>query len=363
MTRVSEQEEGHVKRKVSVADIDSVHLYGQHDANLRLLQDSFDATVTARGGEITIEGELREVEQIETILTEMAKLVRRGRTVGRADIEYAMGMVGADRAEELSRFYDAEKPLSGLKKPVQPRTVGQKSYVEAMLKNDIVVSIGPAGTGKTYLAVAMAVSALRQKEVERIALVRPAVEAGESLGYLPGDYQEKIAPYLRPLYDALRDMMDPERVKRLIDNGTIEVIPLAYMRGRTLNDAFVILDEAQNSTMPQMKMFLTRLGFNSRAVITGDITQIDLANSDMSGLVRIQDILSGIDGIAFSYLGESDVVRHRLVREIVKAFDRYVHARESNTGSGNGSSAPYVGSPGEGAEPPVDGGSGGGGEQ
>jgi phosphate starvation-inducible PhoH-like protein len=270
-------------------------------------------------------------------------------------------MVGSDRAEELSQFYDAEKPLSGLKKPVQARTVGQESYVEAMLNNDIVVSIGPAGTGKTYLAVAMAVSALRQKEVERIALVRPAVEAGESLGYLPGDYQEKIAPYLRPLYDALRDMMDPERVKRLIEIGTIEVIPLAYMRGRTLNDAFVILDEAQNSTMPQMKMFLTRLGFNSRAVITGDITQIDLANSEMSGLVRIQEILAGIDGIAFSYLTESDVVRHRLVREIVKAFDRYARAKESagqngsgapNGGgiqNGNGTTAPYVGTPGEGA--------------
>ncbi len=323
--------ERNVKRRVSVADVDSVHLYGRNDANIRLLQDSFDASVTARGGEVIIEGARRDVEQIETILLEMAKLVRRGRSVRRADVEYAMGMVGADRADELSRFYDGEKPLSGLKKPVEPRTVGQKSYVEAMLANDIVVSIGPAGTGKTYLAVAMAVSALRKKEVERIALVRPAVEAGESLGYLPGDYQEKIAPYLRPLYDALRDMMDPERVKRLIDNGTIEVIPLAYMRGRTLNDAFVILDEAQNSTMPQMQMFLTRLGFNSRAVITGDITQIDLANREMSGLVRIQDILSGIDGIAFSYLTESDVVRHRLVREIVKAFDRYVHAKEAAT--------------------------------
>jgi len=338
-----------VKRKVSVADIDTLHLYGRHDTNLRLLQDSFDARVTARGGEIIIEGEQSEVEQIETIITEMAKLVRRGRTVRRADVEYAMGMVGSDRAEELSRFYDAEKPLTGLKKPVQPRTVGQKSYVEAMLKNDIVAAIGPAGTGKTYLAVAMAVSALRQKEVARIALVRPAVEAGESLGYLPGDYQDKIAPYLRPLYDALRDMMDPERVKHLIDNGTIEVIPLAYMRGRTLNDAFVILDEAQNSTMPQMKMFLTRLGFNSRAVITGDITQIDLANREMSGLVRIQDILSGIDGIAFSYLTESDVVRHRLVREIVKAFDRYVKATENAGRNSSGSTSPYVGTPGEGA--------------
>lgn len=323
-------------RRVSVSDIDSVHLYGRHDANLRLLQDSFEADVTARGGEITIDGETGEVEQIEIIISEMAKLVRRGRTVQRADVEYAIRMVRSDRAEELSRFYDSEEPLSGLKKPVQPRTVGQKSYVEAMLANDIVVSIGPAGTGKTYLAVAMAVSALRQKEVERIALVRPAVEAGESLGYLPGDYKQKIAPYLRPLYDALRDMMDPERVRRLLDNGTIEVIPLAYMRGRTLNDAFVILDEAQNSTMPQMQMFLTRLGFNSRAVITGDITQIDLANPEMSGLVRIQDILKGIDGIAFSYLSESDVVRHRLVREIIKAFDRYVHAEGTRASTSEG---------------------------
>ncbi len=338
-----------MKRKISIADIDSLHLYGQHDANLRLLRDSFDAKVVARGDEITIEGEADDVQQIETIINEMAKLVRRGRSVRRADVEYAMGMVGSDRAEELARFYDAEKPLSGLNKPVQARTVGQENYVEAMLNNDIVVSIGPAGTGKTYLAVAMAVSALRQKEVERIALVRPAVEAGESLGYLPGDYQEKIAPYLRPLYDALRDMMDPERVKQLIEVGTIEVIPLAYMRGRTLNDAFVILDEAQNSTMPQMKMFLTRLGFNSRAVVTGDVTQIDLANKEMSGLVRIQDVLAGIDGIAFSYLTESDVVRHRLVREIVKAFDRYSRAKETAPQNSGSSTAPYVGTPCEGA--------------
>ena len=352
-----------MKRTISVEDIDSVHLYGRNDVNLRLIHDSFDVKVTARSGEITIVGDDDVVAKVETVLTEMANLVRRGRTVRREDVSYAIRMVQSDHGEELSEFYANGGRLKGLKKPVEPKTVGQKRYVDAMQKHDIVVSIGPAGTGKTYLAVAMAVAALRQKDVERIVLVRPAVEAGESLGYLPGNYEEKIAPYLRPLYDALRDMMDPERVKRLTEIGTIEVIPLAYMRGRTLNDAFVILDEAQNSTMPQMKMFLTRLGFNSRAVITGDITQIDLANSDMSGLVRIQDILSGIDGIAFSYLGESDVVRHRLVREIVKAFDRYVHARESNTGSGNGSSAPYVGSPGEGAEPPVDGGSGGGGEQ
>jgi phosphate starvation-inducible PhoH-like protein len=238
-------------------------------------------------------------------------------------------MVKSGKTEELSKFYLGETRLAGLKKPVEPKTAGQEKYVEAMEKHDIVVSIGPAGTGKTYLAVAMAVAALRMKEVERIVLVRPAVEAGESLGYLPGDYQEKIAPYLRPLYDALREMMDPEKVKRLTEIGTIEVIPLAYLRGRTLNDAFVILDEAQNSTMPQMKMFLTRLGFNSRAVITGDITQIDLANQDMSGLVRIQSILADIDGIEFVYLTEADVVRHRLVREIIKAFERYAEAKES----------------------------------
>ncbi len=315
-----------MKRKISVADIDSVHLYGRNDANLRLLQDSFDVHVTARGGEITISGDDPEVALAETVLTEMARLVRQGRTVQREDVEYAINMIRSGRAEELSRFHESEKRLRDLKKPVEARTVGQQAYVDALKQHDIVVAIGPAGTGKTYLAVAMAVAALRRKEVERIVLVRPAVEAGESLGYLPGDFQEKIAPYLQPLYDALRDMMDPERVKRLLDVGTIEVIPLAYMRGRTLNDAFVILDEAQNSTMPQMQMFLTRLGFNSRTAITGDITQIDLANREMSGLVKIQDVLSGIDGIKFVYLTESDVVRHRLVREIVKAFDRYARA-------------------------------------
>ena len=324
-----------MKKKISVEDIDSVHLYGRRDANLRLLQDSFDAHIIARGGEITIDGESEEVEQVTAILTELASLVRRGRTVRREDVSYAVRMVKENRGDELSRFYAGGVRLAGLKKPVEPKTVGQKEYVEAMEKNDIVVSIGPAGTGKTYLAVAMAVAALRLKKVERIVLVRPAVEAGESLGYLPGDYHEKIAPYLRPLYDALRDMMDPERVKRLSEIGTLEVIPLAYMRGRTLNDAFVILDEAQNSTMPQMKMFLTRLGFNSRAVITGDITQIDLANREMSGLVRVQEVLADIDGIKFVYLTESDVVRHRLVREIVRAFERFAAMKEAEAGEGN----------------------------
>ncbi|MBN2564766.1 MAG: PhoH family protein [Candidatus Eisenbacteria bacterium] len=317
-----------MKRTLAVGDIDAVHLYGRNDVNLRLVQDSFEARVTARNGEITIVGDDDEVAQIERVLTEMANLVRRGRTVRREDVSYAINMVKSDNADELSEFYAEGARLKGLRKPIEPKTVGQKKYVDAMQKHDIVVAIGPAGTGKTYLAVAMAVAALRQKEVERIVLVRPAVEAGESLGYLPGDYQEKIAPYLRPLYDALRDMMDPERVKKLTEIGTIEIIPLAYMRGRTLNDAFVILDEAQNSTMPQMKMFLTRLGYNSRAVVTGDITQIDLTSKDMSGLVRIQDILSDIQGIEFVYLNESDVVRHRLVREVIKAFERYARAKE-----------------------------------
>ena len=325
-----------MKHKVSVEDIDSVHLYGRNDVNLRLVQDSFDVKVAVRAGEITIVGDDDdEATKAEKVLTEMANLVRRGRTVRREDVSYAIRMVQADHAEELTQFYATGTRLKGLKKPVEPKTVGQKKYVEAMLKHDIVVAIGPAGTGKTYLAVAMAVAALRQKEVERIVLVRPAVEAGESLGYLPGDFQEKIAPYLRPLYDALRDMMDPERVRRLTEIGTIEVIPLAYMRGRTLNDAFVILDEAQNSTMPQMKMFLTRLGFSSRAVVTGDITQIDLTSRKLSGLVRIQEILTDIKGIEFVYLNESDVVRHRLVREVIKAFERYARAREKQVQEGD----------------------------
>jgi len=324
-----------VKRRISVEDIDSVHLYGRNDTNLRLVQDSFDARVTARGGEITIDGDEDEVGRVEAVLAEMANLVRRGRAVRREDVEYAIRMIKEDRAGELSRFYESNRYFPGLKKLIEPRTVGQKRYVDAMQRHDIVVSIGPAGTGKTYLAVAMAAATLRQKGVERIVLVRPAVEAGESLGYLPGDYQQKIAPYLRPLYDALRETMDPERVRRLMELGTIEVIPLAYMRGRTLNDSFVILDEAQNSTMPQMKMFLTRLGFNSRAVITGDITQIDLASKDMSGLVRVQDVLRDIEGIEFVYLNESDVVRHRLVREIIKAFERHARAKQAEEAGGD----------------------------
>ena len=323
-----------LKRKISVEDIDSIHLYGRNDANLRLVQDSFDAKITARGGEIVLDGDESEINVAEEVIREMAGLVRKGRTVKLSDVEYAIRMIRSGRGAELSHLHSGAAALAGLKRHVEPRTVGQKQYVEAMREHDIVVAIGPAGTGKTYLAVAMAVAALRAKEVQRIALVRPAVEAGESLGYLPGDFHEKIAPYLRPLYDALRDMMDPERVKRLIEIGTIEVIPLAYMRGRTLNDAFVILDEAQNSTMPQMQMFLTRLGFRSRAVITGDITQIDLANREMSGLVRIQDVLADIDGIEFVYLNESDVVRHRLVREIVKAFERYAASKSGEVEEG-----------------------------
>lgn len=309
------------RKIIFVKDIkEAFNLFGSNDENLVIIENEFPVKIIARGERVIIEGERDEVEDVLTIFDNMKKTIERKGNLEKEDILNIIHKLKglSFHKEEIS--YENGIPVPSRKKIIVPKTSTQRKYVEAIRKYDIVFAIGPAGTGKTYVAMAMAVSALRSNEVQRIILVRPAVEAGEKLGYLPGTFQEKVDPYLRPLYDALYDMMEVDKFRILIERGIIEVAPLAYMRGRTLNDAFIILDEAQNTTIEQMKMFLTRLGFDSKAVITGDITQIDLPENKLSGLVHVQKILSSIKGIEFVYFDEKDVVRHELVQEIIKAY-------------------------------------------
>jgi phosphate starvation-inducible PhoH-like protein len=312
-------------RRIDLGDLPPLHLFGQNDANLRILRDQFDARIVARGNEVYLEGSGDQLEALDQVLSHLIGVVRQGRIVGPSDVRYAVRMVRHDNGPGLEALNgtNGPRPFHGLRREVKSKTVTQSEYIKAIEEHDIVFAIGPAGTGKTYLAMAAALSALNRREIERIHLVRPAVEAGESLGYLPGDFTEKVAPYLRPLYDALNEMMPIERVQKVLENGIVEVAPLAYMRGRTLNNSFVILDEAQNTTIGQMKMFLTRLGNNSKAVITGDDTQIDLVRREESALLKISYILRGIQGIKFIRFGDEDVVRHHLVQEIIQAFDQY----------------------------------------
>jgi phosphate starvation-inducible PhoH-like protein len=314
-------------RTYSVEGIDQRLLFGQADSFLRTIESRFDLQIVARGDRVMLEGSARSVEQVVQLLNDLVKRLRQGDYITDQYLNYAIAMVlenGQGPAESIS----TEALLtSALKKVIKPKTIGQTRYVEAVDKSDIVFAIGPAGTGKTYLAVAMAVAELKAKRVNRIVFTRPAVEAGESLGFLPGDIRAKVDPYLRPVYDALYDMMQPDKIRSLLEVGIIEIAPLAFMRGRTLNEAFVVLDEAQNTTSAQMKMFLTRIGEKSKAVITGDITQIDLPDKHTSGLVKVQKILSGIDGIDFVYLTEKDVIRHRLVQSIIKAYERHETSR------------------------------------
>jgi phosphate starvation-inducible PhoH-like protein len=311
-------------KRIEIGDVDQRLLFGQSGSFLRLIESQFDAKIVARGDCITLEGEEKEVKLLEALFTDIITHLRKNKELSERYVLYAIGMV---KQNGIGPFNDLQvgSIVTSIvtKESIKPRTVGQKNYVEAIERYDIVFSIGPAGTGKTYLGVAMAVSALKQKTVGRVILVRPAVEAGESLGFLPGDIRAKVDPYLRPVYDALHDMLSADKIRKLMEMGVIEIVPLAFMRGRTLNNSFVILDEAQNTTVAQMKMFLTRLGVNSKAVITGDITQIDLEDKKASGLVQIQRILEGVDGIQFIYLTEKDVVRHPLVQEIIKAYQRY----------------------------------------
>jgi phosphate starvation-inducible PhoH-like protein len=298
-----------------------VALLGNSDELLRLVESAFDSQILVRGNEITITGEEPEAERVALLFEELLTILDQGQTLTTESVGKTIDMIKEDQGRPSEVFGDVLLTTRG--RSIAPKTLGQKQYVDAIRQSTVTFSIGPAGTGKTYLAVATAVKALQERDVSRIILTRPAVEAGERLGYLPGTLFEKIDPYLKPLYDALYEMMDAEAFQRLMARGTIEVAPLAYMRGRTLNDSFIILDEAQNTSPEQMKMFLTRLGFGSKVVVNGDITQIDLPAGSRSGLVVVQEILEGIEGIRFVYLGAKDVVRHRIVQDIVEAYRTY----------------------------------------
>ena len=296
-------------------------LFGTRDENLQILEDGLNVAIELKSDAVNIEGAPRDVARAEQIFTDFDFLNRSGHDFKNGDLGSMLRVVTEDATTTLRGLAEAGKQRSFGKRQVQPKSMNQRRYLDAIEKHDMVFGIGPAGTGKTYLAVAMAVSALNNKKVNRIILARPAVEAGERLGFLPGTLQEKVDPYLRPLYDALYDLMDQERIDRFLEKNVIEIAPIAFMRGRTLNDSFIILDEAQNTTSEQMKMFVTRLGFNSKAVITGDITQIDLPNARKSGLLEAMDVLKSVEGISFNFFGEEDVVRHHLVQRIVRAYD------------------------------------------
>ena len=305
---------------------EAVNLFGHQDENLKFIESHTPVRIVARGNELILNGDRQEVEELEKLFRQLIKLTRSGMTINTATINYTWNLVrrrdGEAGSTDLAQSLGEVLYVTPRGKQIRPKTLGQLRYVQAMRRYDIVFGIGPAGTGKTYLAVVMAVNALRSRSVERIILARPAVEAGEKLGFLPGDLQEKVNPYLRPLYDSLYDILGLETAQKYMEKNIIEIAPLAYMRGRTLDDAFIILDEAQNTTSEQMKMFLTRIGFGSRAVITGDVTQVDLPHDTASGLVEVQHILKGIEGIAIEHLTEADVVRHPLVQEIIKAYER-----------------------------------------
>jgi phosphate starvation-inducible protein PhoH and related proteins len=299
-------------------------LFGTRDENLRLLEDNLQVRIDLRSDALHVEGSPEALSRVQAIFSDYDYLRRSGTTLHNGELHAMLKLVTADPAITLRSLVESGKQRSaGIKRMVQPRSMNQRRYVEAIEQNDMVFGVGPAGTGKTYLAVAMAASALLAKKVSRIILVRPAVEAGERLGFLPGTLQEKVDPYLRPLYDALYDLLDQDRVDKMLERNVIEVAPLAFMRGRTLNDAFIIMDEAQNTSSEQMKMFLTRLGNNSKAVITGDVTQIDLPNPKKSGLVEAIEILRGVDGIQFCHFEDGDVVRHHLVQRVIRAYESF----------------------------------------
>ena len=308
-------------RKIALPEEGIETLYGAHDVNLRHIESLLGVHIRTQGSELTVQGDPGDEQRAQLIFDQLGALMNEGYSLANGDVKTAAQLL-VDNAElNLRDYFVKGGQRQGTRRRVNPKSVNQRKYLDAIERFDIVFGVGPAGTGKTYLAMAQAVNYLVAKKVSRIILARPAVEAGERLGFLPGDLQEKINPYLRPLYDALFDMMDSEKAGRLIDRGVIEVAPIAFMRGRTLNDAFVILDEAQNTTSEQMKMFLTRLGFGSKAVVTGDITQIDLPNARMSGLVEVLQIVGNVEGIGFAYFDDKDVVRHKLVQQIVKAYE------------------------------------------
>lgn len=323
------------EKNISVDRMETVaNLFGNYDENVNLIQREYNVTILARGGEIRITGGEEEVFNASQAVDGLISLIEKSEKIDEQVVRYVFTLVKEGRQYELKNMSDDGICVTASGKIVKPKTLGQKRYVELIKKNTIVLGVGPAGTGKTYLAVAMAVKAFKAHEVEKIILTRPAVEAGEKLGFLPGDLQNKVDPYLRPLYDALFEMLGPESFARQQERGCIEVAPLAYMRGRTLDDAFIILDEAQNTTHEQMKMFLTRLGFNSKIVITGDITQIDLPDRKKSGLIQATHILKDIDGIAVNRFSDKDVVRHKLVQDIILAYEKYSKRSGKSNGQG-----------------------------
>ncbi len=305
----------------------ALSLFGSFDANIRLVEQEYNVNILARGTDIKISGEPLSVDRAARAIDGLLQLINRGEELNEQNVRYVLMLVGEGAESAIGKIGSDSLCVTSKGKPVKPKTLGQKQYVDAIAKNTVTLGIGPAGTGKTYLAVAMAVRAFRAKEVNRIILTRPAVEAGEHLGFLPGDLQSKVDPYLRPLYDALFDMLGAESYQRYMERGDIEIAPLAYMRGRTLDDSFIILDEAQNTTPEQMKMFLTRLGFNSRMVVTGDVTQIDLPDGKQSGLKQVMHILQGVEDVAICQFGQKDVVRHQLVQRIIAAYEQYERVR------------------------------------
>jgi len=325
-----------VEQRISIERLEqAVNIFGSFDENIRLLEQEFAVTVTNREGELRINGEAENVMLAAKAIEALLTLSSRGETIGEQNVRYVIGLVRAGKETQVSELTRDVLCISAKGRPIKPKTIGQKEYIASVLKNTVTIGVGPAGTGKTYLAVAAAVQAFRDKQVNRIILTRPAVEAGERLGFLPGDLQSKVDPYLRPLYDALFDMLGAETYQKYLERGNIEVAPLAYMRGRTLDDSFIILDEAQNTSREQMKMFLTRLGFGSKIVITGDTTQIDLPDGKMSGLKEAMRVLRNVEGIGICELTNADVVRHVMVQRIVEAYEKYETAQNNPKNHGN----------------------------
>ena len=322
-----------MEQRISIERLEqAVNIFGSFDENIRLLEQEFSVTVVNRDGELRVEGEPEETLLAAKAIQALLTLSSRGEAIGEQNVRYVIGLVRAGKESQISELTGDVLCITAKGRPVKPKTIGQKEYIASVLKNTVTIGVGPAGTGKTYLAVAAAVAAFRDKQVNRIILTRPAVEAGERLGFLPGDLQSKVDPYLRPLYDALFDMLGAETYQKYLERGNIEVAPLAYMRGRTLDDSFIILDEAQNTSREQMKMFLTRLGFGSKIVITGDVTQIDLPDGKASGLKEAMRVLRRVEGIGICELSNADVVRHVMVQRIVAAYEEYENARNGGKG-------------------------------
>jgi phosphate starvation-inducible PhoH-like protein len=319
--------------RVIIENVNSMpFLFGSMDENVRFIEEEFNVRVITRDGDISILGDKDSVDMVQGLFYRLLDVLKGGNQLTVSDVKYFARLTKDGQEYKITELYDDVICHTHRGKPVKPKTIGQKIYVQAIKENDISFGIGPAGTGKTYLAMAMAVAAFKEKQVSRIILTRPAVEAGEKLGFLPGDLQDKVDPYFRPLYDALYDILGVESFQRLMERNLIEIAPLAYMRGRTLDDSFIILDEAQNTTTEQMKMFLTRLGFGSKAVVTGDMTQIDLPNGIRSGLQEVRKIINGVKGVEFTYLSDKDVVRHEVVQRIIKAYEKYEKKCQRNKG-------------------------------